>query len=477
MEWLYEAIIRFLQGPMYSTPLMGFIDEACVIFDTEEENKLEYTKVHEDFKKLVDTLISDYLQEIGVPPESFVDIIAKCVHKELNNFVLASILTVDDFCQFKTMMVKRNIDLTNEVLNAHGVNAGGEPPMSPILSGGGGGGGEPQGAMDDEEAQLEEVMRLSREQFELESTRMPAAGFDTGDGGQVASKDEATTVDDQMAKVLQESMQDIQAMELDKERAELEAAIQLSLQLEQEQQRLMAEEATKVATPPPLPVADLAPPVSTPTPAPAPTAFAPPAAMLPSLDTKKLPLPAISATSSSSSMSDPSLSSAFPSRNPALSSAVGKGGAGYSAALAEATPEDRKAIREAAAAAARSQREMLITKKQEVLAKQEAIKQTQSPDLDLKIRQDYVQEQRKHLIAKKKAQREKDLNEYKSTNSEFEAMIQRNKAGQSAKKEEAPADESADAMRAQLRQDLARKLKQELMHKSLSRLDDVRPKA
>jgi hypothetical protein len=42
-------------------------------------------------------------------------IVEKCVHKELNNFVLASILTVDDFMQFKNMMVKRNTDLTQEV--------------------------------------------------------------------------------------------------------------------------------------------------------------------------------------------------------------------------------------------------------------------------------------------------------------------------------------------------------------------------
>eukprot|EP00959_Pyramimonas_sp_CCMP1952_P019857 419350-Pyramimonas_sp.AAC.1 len=42
-------------------------------------------------------------------------VIATSVHKELNNFVLASILTVDDFMQFKAMMVKRNVDLTYEV--------------------------------------------------------------------------------------------------------------------------------------------------------------------------------------------------------------------------------------------------------------------------------------------------------------------------------------------------------------------------
>ena len=35
---------------MYTTPLMGFIDEACVVFDGEEENKFEHTEIHEKFK-------------------------------------------------------------------------------------------------------------------------------------------------------------------------------------------------------------------------------------------------------------------------------------------------------------------------------------------------------------------------------------------------------------------------------------------
>lgn len=32
---------------------MGFIDENCAVFDTEEENKLSYTTLHHQFKELV----------------------------------------------------------------------------------------------------------------------------------------------------------------------------------------------------------------------------------------------------------------------------------------------------------------------------------------------------------------------------------------------------------------------------------------
>ena len=97
---------------------MGFIDEHCAVFDDEEENKLEFTVVHAEFKRLVESLLSDFLREVGVPPERFVDVLANSAHDELNDFVLASILTVDDFPQFKAMMVRRNAELDREAADA-----------------------------------------------------------------------------------------------------------------------------------------------------------------------------------------------------------------------------------------------------------------------------------------------------------------------------------------------------------------------
>ena len=104
---------------MYTTPLMGFIDEACVVFDGEEENKFEHTTIHEKFKELVERLLTDFLSEMGISVDQFSEVIQRSEHADLNEFVLASILTVDDFLQFKSMMVRRNVDLTNEVLEAH----------------------------------------------------------------------------------------------------------------------------------------------------------------------------------------------------------------------------------------------------------------------------------------------------------------------------------------------------------------------
>lgn len=72
-EWIHEAIIRYLKSPFYTAPVLQFIDENCIIFDTEEENKFEYTEVHEKFKTLVDDLVSYFLEELGVSTEAFVE--------------------------------------------------------------------------------------------------------------------------------------------------------------------------------------------------------------------------------------------------------------------------------------------------------------------------------------------------------------------------------------------------------------------
>ncbi len=61
----------------------------------------------------MDRLLTDFLGELGVSVEEFFKIAGESKDK-LTTFVVQTILTVDDFLMFKAMMVKRNIDLTNQ---------------------------------------------------------------------------------------------------------------------------------------------------------------------------------------------------------------------------------------------------------------------------------------------------------------------------------------------------------------------------
>lgn len=52
-EWLFDFLLSVFKSPAWDLAVMGFIDENCAVFDQEEENKLSYTALHQQFKELV----------------------------------------------------------------------------------------------------------------------------------------------------------------------------------------------------------------------------------------------------------------------------------------------------------------------------------------------------------------------------------------------------------------------------------------
>ena len=39
-----------MQSPRWKTPILSFIEEYCIVFDDEDENKFEYTTIHNVLK-------------------------------------------------------------------------------------------------------------------------------------------------------------------------------------------------------------------------------------------------------------------------------------------------------------------------------------------------------------------------------------------------------------------------------------------
>jgi len=60
-----------LKSQAFKSPLISFIDENCLVFDNEEENKLEYTNVHNKFKDVVEGLLDMYMKDLNVTDEQF----------------------------------------------------------------------------------------------------------------------------------------------------------------------------------------------------------------------------------------------------------------------------------------------------------------------------------------------------------------------------------------------------------------------
>jgi len=58
---------------MWTTDICDFIDENCVLFagSVDDENSLEFTGIHNRFRKLVDLKLDEFCHEFGIQHHEF----------------------------------------------------------------------------------------------------------------------------------------------------------------------------------------------------------------------------------------------------------------------------------------------------------------------------------------------------------------------------------------------------------------------
>lgn len=127
-DWIFDSVINFVKSPLWKVPITSFINEHCVIFDDEDENKLEYTDIHKKFKKLVEEMLTNMLNEIGISEETFAEACIKATSNPTHKMLLSEIMAVDNFLAFKKLMVKRNKDLSEEALQLMNAKEAGIDP-------------------------------------------------------------------------------------------------------------------------------------------------------------------------------------------------------------------------------------------------------------------------------------------------------------------------------------------------------------
>mmetsp|Transcript_10431 Transcript_10431/g.15600 ORF Transcript_10431/g.15600 Transcript_10431/m.15600 type:complete len:350 (-) Transcript_10431:310-1359(-) len=127
-EWLYEYLLQFLRSPGWKVPIMSFVDENCIVFDDEEENKLSYTEVHNQFREMIDNLMGNLCGELGISEELMAKIINMGLKNSRDRRVFEQIIACDNFMSFKKLMVKRNKELEAEALEMMGT----EVPQSEL---------------------------------------------------------------------------------------------------------------------------------------------------------------------------------------------------------------------------------------------------------------------------------------------------------------------------------------------------------
>ncbi|KAK2528053.1 hypothetical protein Q9966_010059 [Columba livia] len=166
VEWVVDTIAGFLQGPAWSIPILEFMEQKCEVFDDEEESKLSYTEIYQEYQALVERLLEDYLKEVGINEEKFQEAFSSPLAKtHTSQAILQTVLAAEDFRLFKTMMVQKNIEMQLQAIRIIKERNGVLPDCltegSDVFS-----------EIEQEEMKiLREVLRKSKEEYEIEQDR------------------------------------------------------------------------------------------------------------------------------------------------------------------------------------------------------------------------------------------------------------------------------------------------------------------
>mmetsp|Transcript_19716 Transcript_19716/g.38638 ORF Transcript_19716/g.38638 Transcript_19716/m.38638 type:complete len:241 (-) Transcript_19716:142-864(-) len=116
-----DVLVQITRAPTWNQPVGEFTKTKCVAFDNfEEENKHEYSQIHNEFRELVDSLLTAHLLEVDMDPDQFEkDIESSNVAEDprFKNFI-SQLMAAEDFLLFKQMMVDRHLALQTEAESA-----------------------------------------------------------------------------------------------------------------------------------------------------------------------------------------------------------------------------------------------------------------------------------------------------------------------------------------------------------------------
>ncbi|KAJ8366082.1 hypothetical protein SKAU_G00149130 [Synaphobranchus kaupii] len=183
-EWVVESIAGYLGSPEWVVPVTDFMDHKCTVFDDEDENKLTYTEIHEQYKQLVEKLLEAYMQDMGISEELFVEACSSpfAKSKELQG-VFQPVLATGDFQMFKTLMVQKNVELQLQALRVIQERNGALPECLTD-------GEDMMSEMEQEEMKiLKEVLRRSKEEYEQEVAHRTMSEEDEAGSSSAGSSD------------------------------------------------------------------------------------------------------------------------------------------------------------------------------------------------------------------------------------------------------------------------------------------------
>uniref|UniRef100_UPI0037E833C6 cilia- and flagella-associated protein 36 isoform X1 n=1 Tax=Semicossyphus pulcher TaxID=241346 RepID=UPI0037E833C6 len=165
-EWVIESIVGYLGSPEWVIPVTDFMENKCTVFDDEDENKLSYTEIHLQYKKLVEKLLDNYMQEVGINEQQFLEACTSPFAKSKTlQSVFQPVMATDDFQMFRSLMVQKNMELQLQALRVIKERNGALPECLTD-------GVDVMSELQEQEMKiLQEVLKKSKEEYEEEMSR------------------------------------------------------------------------------------------------------------------------------------------------------------------------------------------------------------------------------------------------------------------------------------------------------------------
>uniref|UniRef100_UPI00398ED7F8 cilia- and flagella-associated protein 36 isoform X2 n=1 Tax=Pristiophorus japonicus TaxID=55135 RepID=UPI00398ED7F8 len=165
-EWVVEGIAGFLSSSCWTVPVTDFIEQNCAVFDDEEENKLSYTEIHQDYKDLVEQLLEGYLQDVGIQEDQFLEACnSPLAQSKSLQPVFQPVLAAEDFQVFKSLMLQKNVELQLQALRMIQERNGVLPECLT-------GGEDKISELEQQELRiLREVLKQSKDEYEQEMSK------------------------------------------------------------------------------------------------------------------------------------------------------------------------------------------------------------------------------------------------------------------------------------------------------------------
>lgn len=120
-SWVFDSLVCFLKGPIWDAPIQNFIEEKSLIFEPNNvENEDDYHKIFDEYKNLVDFMLGNFMEDIGITPAQFEYACFKSRqhHHSLrfDQSTFEQIWAANNYNMFKRMMTQRNVELQLQAL-------------------------------------------------------------------------------------------------------------------------------------------------------------------------------------------------------------------------------------------------------------------------------------------------------------------------------------------------------------------------